>query len=257
MVAFKVRHGSDWTTIANGTAISVRHGGAWVNPTKVKVRHGGAWVDVWSKSDPLTLAFDCNVSEGWRDNSWRGTDDIYIGAWQSGAPYGTLGTFYGDNLSVLEFSGNSTTSGHTSTTLAEALAVRPNVTSATLYLYRRTAGFGTIPSMTNTLKVGQMNKANGTTLNYDAADFVQTTNMQTIPASDLIGWGTNDAETFTLPSSGLTDFITHVSTKQMWLSEKSTGWVAYGGSGTYNKLYSIIDGAGDTYNPVLTVTMDY
>ena len=180
MVAFKVRHGSAWTTIANGTAISVRHGSAWVNPTKVKVRHGGAWVDVWSKSDPLTLTFDCNVSEGWRDNSWRGTDDIYIGAWQDGAPYGTLSTFYGDNLSVLEFSGNSTTAGHTSTTLEEALAVRSNVTSATLYLYRRTAGFTTIPSMTNTLKVGQMNKANGTTLNYDAADFVQTTNMQTI-----------------------------------------------------------------------------
>lgn len=257
MATLKRHNGTTWVEIPNGTAFKYHNGSTFVNPTHVKYHNGSTWVTVWSKSDPLTLAFDCNVSEGWRENSWRGTDDIYIGAWQSGAPYGTLGTFYGDNLSVLEFSGNSTTSGHTSTTLAEALAVRPNVTSATLYLYRRTAGFGTIPSMTNTLKVGQMNKNNGTTLNYNAGDFVQTTNMQTIPASDLIGWGTNDAETFTLPSSGLTDFITHVSTKQMWLSEKTTGWVAYGGSATYNKLYSIIDGAGDTYNPVLTVTLDY
>tara|TARA_R100001463_G_C3529508_1_gene221482 strand:- start:80 stop:853 length:774 start_codon:yes stop_codon:yes gene_type:complete len=257
MAQIKARKNGAWVSVPNGTTIKAEKNGSLVNPTKIQARKNGAWYTVWNKSDPLTLAFDCNVSEGWRENSWRGNDDIYIGAWQSGAPYGTLGTFYGDNLSALEFSGNSTTGGHTSTTLAEALAVRPNVTSATLYLYRRTAGFGTIPSMTNTLKVGQMNKANGTTLNYDAADFVQTTNMQTIPASDLIGWGTNDAETFTLPSSGLTDFITHVSTKQMWLSEKTTGWVAYGGSATYNKLYSIIDGAGDTYNPVLTVTMDY
>ena len=137
----KARKNGSWVPVPNGgTTIRVQRNGSWYTPTKIRVEKNGNWYTVWNKSDPLTLAFDCNVSEGWRENSWRGTDDIYIGAWQQGAPYGTLGTFYGDNLSVLEFSGNSTTSGHTSTTLAEALAVRPNVTSATLYLYRRTAG---------------------------------------------------------------------------------------------------------------------
>ncbi len=253
----------NWVTISNGTAIKVATGtgtGSWVNPTKIYVATGtgtGSWSQVWAKSDPVTLAFTCNVSGAWRDNLWRTGDDIYFGAWQDGAPYGTLGSFFGDNLSVLEFSGNSTTGGYTSTSLQEALAVRPNVTSATLYLYRTTAGFGPTISMTNTLKVGQMNKNNGTTLNYDSADFVQTTNMQTIPSSDVIGWNHNAAKTFDLPSSGLTDFITHVSTKQLWISEKSSGWVPNGGSSTWNKLYSTCNGASDSNPPVLTVTIDY
>ena len=81
--------------------------------------------------------------------------------------------------------------------------------------------------------------------------------MQTIPASDLIGWNHNAAKTFDLPSSGLTDFITHVSTKQMWISELSTGWVANGGSGSFSQIYSVCNGSGDTNKPVLTVTLDY
>ena len=256
MAKIQVRKDGDWHTVADGTKIQVRKDGSWVNPTKIQVRKDGGWYTVWNKSDPLTLAFDCNVSQGWRNNAWRTDGNVRFGAWTSNAP-SAGGTFYGDNLSVLEFSADSTTGGHTSTSLAEALAVRPNVTSATLYIYREAAGYGPIPSTSETLLVGQIDKNNGTTLNYNAGNEVQTTNMQTIPASDLIGWGQNAAKTFTLPSSGLTDFITHVSTKQMWVSELSTGWVANGGSGSFSQIYSVCNGSGDTNKPVLTVTLDY
>ena len=257
MAQMKARKNGAWVSVPNGTTIKVEKNGSLVNPTKIQARKNGAWYTVWNKSDPLTLAFTCNGSQGWRNNAWRTDGNVRFGAWTSNAP-SAGGTFYGDNLSVLEFSADSTTGGHTSTSLAEALAVRPNVTSATLYIYREAAGYGTIPSTSETLLVGQLNKANGTSMSsYNAGSFVQTTNMQTIPASDLIGWGQNAAKTFTLPSSGLTDFITHVSTKQMWVSELSTGWVASGGSGSFSQIYTVGNGSGDSNPPVLTVTLDY
>jgi len=253
MGTFKVRQGSSWTTISNGTAFKVRSGGSWVNPSKVKVRHDSAWVDVWAKSDPVTLAFTCNASQGWRNNAWRTDNKVRFGA------FADLSGFFGDNLTVLEFSADSTTGGHTSTSLAEALAVRSSVTSATLTLYRTTGGTNPISSSTSeTLLVGQHNKANGTAMSsYNAGSYVQTTNMQTVAASNLQSWAQNASKVLTLPSSGLTDFITHVSTKQMWVSEKSSGWIASGGSGSASDIYSVCDGSAQTNKPVLTVTLDY
>lgn len=250
MPSLKVRHGGSWVTIDNGTAFKVYHGGQWVNPNKVKVRNGGAWVDVWSKSDPITLAFTCNASQGWRNNQWRTDNKVRFGAFEN----------FGDNLTVLEFSGDSTTGGYTSTSLAEALAVRPNVTSATLSLYRNAgAGDSTISGSTSeTLLVGQLNKTNGTAMStYNAGSYVQTTNMQTVAASSLQSWGSNATRALALPSSNLTAFITHVSTKQMWVSEKSSGWIASGGGTTSSDIYSVCDGSAQTNKPVLTVTLDY
>ena len=250
MPSLKVRHDGSWVTIDNGTAFKVYHGGQWVNPNKVKVRNDGAWVDVWSKSDPITLAFTCNASQGWRNNQWRTDNKVRFGAFQD----------FGDNLTVLEFSGDSTTSGYTSTSLAEALAVRPNVTSATLSLYRNAgAGDSTISGSTSeTLLVGQHNKTNGTAMStYNAGSYVQTTNMQTVAASSLQSWGSNATRALALPSANLTAFITHVSTKQMWVSEKSSGWIASGGGTSSSDIYSVCDGSAQTNKPVLTVTLDY
>ena len=250
MAHLKYYNGSSWVTIPNGTAVKYYNGSSWVNPEFLKYYNGSSWVSIWNKSDPLTLAFTCNGSQGWRNNAWRTDKIIRFGAYLN----------YGDNLSVLEFSADSTTAGHTSTSLAEALAVRPNVTSATLYLYRKSGyGSSTISGSTSeTLLVGQLNKANGTSMSsYNAGSFVHTTTMQTIPASDLQSWGSNAAKTFTLPSSGLTDFITHVSTKQMWISEKSSSWIASGGGTSSSDIYSGCDAYDDSNPPVLTVTLDY
>ena len=242
--------GSDWVQIPNGTAFKHYNGSDWVNPTNVKYWDGDSWETVWTKSDPVTLAFTCNASQGWRNNAWRTDNKVRFGAFQT----------FGDNLTVLEFSGDSTTGGYTSTSLAEALAVRPNVTSATLSLYRNAgAGASTISSITSeTLLVGQLNKTNGTAMStYNAGSYVQTTNMQTVAASSLQSWGSNITRALALPSSNLTAFITHVSTKQMWVSEKSSGWIASGGGTTSSDIYSVCDGSAQTNKPVLTVTLDY
>ena len=253
MATLKYYNGSAWTTVADGTAFKYYNGSAWTNPTKVQYYDGSNCQTVWNKSDPLTLAFTCNASQGWRNNAWRTDNKVRFGA------FAELGTFYGDNLSVLEFSADSTTGGHTSTSLAEALAVRSNVTSATLTLYRGTGGTNPISGSTSeTLLVGQHNKTNGTSMSsYNAGSFVQTTNMQTVAASNLQSWAQGASKVLTLPSSNLTAFITHVSTKQMWVSEKSSSWIASGGSGSASDIYSVCDGSAQTNKPVLTVTLDY
>ena len=254
MAKIQVRKASGWHTVADGTKMQVRKGGTWVTPTKIQVRKGGAWVTVWNKSDPVTLAFTCNASQGWRSTAaWRTDTKVRFGAFQT----------FGDNLSVLEFSADSTTGGYTSTSLAEALAVRPNVTALKLTLTRGSGGASAISGSTSeTLLVGQLNKANGTSMStYNAGSFVQTTNMQTIPASDLQGWSYLSSQTkqFTLGGSAstLTGLATHLSTKQMWISEKSSSWIASGGGTSSSDIYSVCDGSGDSSPPILTVTMDY
>ena len=250
MVALKYYNGSSWVAIPNGTKVQYYTGSAFTQPKHVKYWDGDSWETVWSKSDPVTLAFTCNASQGWRNNAWRTDNKVRFGAFEN----------FGDNLTVLEFSADSTTGGYTSTSLAEALAVRPNVTSATLSLYRNAgAGASTISGSTSeTLLVGQLNKTNGTSMStYNAGSYVQTTNMQTVAASSLQSWGSNATRALALPSSNLTAFITHVSTKQMWVSEKSSGWIASGGGTSSSDIYSVCDGSAQTNKPVLTVTLDY
>ena len=249
MPKIQVRKDGDWHTVADGTKVQVRKDGNWVTPTKIQVRKDGDWYTVWNKSDPITLAFTCNASQGWRNNEWRTDNKVRFGAFQN----------FGDNLTVLEFSGDSTTSGYTSTSLAEALVLRPTVTSATLSLRRTAAGADPISSSTSeTLLVGQHNKTNGTAMStYNAGSYVQTTNMQTVAASSLQSWGYNTTRALALPSANLTAFITHVSTKQMWVSEKSSGWIASGGGTSSSDIYSVCDGSAQTNKPVLTVTLDY
>ena len=220
MVALKYYNGSSWVAIPNGTKAQYYTGSAFTQPKHVKYWDGDSWETVWSKSDPLTLAFTCNASQGWRNNAWRTDTKVRFGAFLD----------FGDNLTVLEFSADSTTGG-------------TNPISS---------------STSETLLVGQHNKANGTAMSsYNAGSYVQTTNMQTVAASNLQSWAQSASKVLTLPSSGLTDFITHVSTKQMWVSEKSSGWIASGGGTSSSDIYSVCDGSADTNKPVLTVTLDY
>ena len=258
-----------WTLVPDGTDISrsTGSGNSWTNPVSIWRSTGSGttnWTKVWSKSDPVTLAFTCNASQGWRNNAWRTDNKVRFGAIELVTDGFGGTTFYGDNLTVLEFSADSTTGGYTSTNLQEALAERPYVSSATLSLRRNTgAGDSTISGSTSeTLLVGQLNKANGTSMSsYNAGSYVQTTNMQTVAASSLQGWAGNTTRALALPSANLTAFITHVSTKQMWVSEKSTGWLASGSSPSTgddsSDIYSVCDGSAQTNKPVLTVTLDY
>ena len=166
MATLKYYNGSAWTTVADGTAFKYYNGSAWTNPTKVQYYDGSNWQTVWNKSDPVTLTFTCNASQGWRNNAWRTDNKVRFGAIELVTDGFGGTTFYGDNLTVLEFSADSTTGGYTSTNLEEALAERPYVSSATLSLRRNTgAGDSTISGSTSeTLLVGQLDKANGTSM---------------------------------------------------------------------------------------------
>tara|TARA_R100001082_G_scaffold89522_1_gene56003 strand:+ start:619 stop:1425 length:807 start_codon:yes stop_codon:yes gene_type:complete len=258
--------GSAWVQVPNGTTVSRYTGSAWSNPTAIKYWDGDSWETVWNKSDPVTLTYTISTSQGWREStSWRTDNYVRFGAFKDTAsPF----TFFGDNLTVLEFSGSAsgTSTGGVSVsgTIDAVMADRPYVSSVKLQMTRTSGGASTFSGSTSeTLKFGQLNKANGTSMStYNAGDSVLTTNMQTIPASDLQGWSRLSSQTkqFTFggSASALTGLITHGRTKQFWLSELSSGWVASGGSGSTSDIYTVCAGSADSSGkPTLEITFDY
>ena len=82
MAQIKARKDGAWVAVPNGTTIKAEKDGSLVNPTKIQARKDGAWVTVWNKSDPVTLAFTCNASQGWRNNQWRTDNKVRFGAFE-------------------------------------------------------------------------------------------------------------------------------------------------------------------------------
>lgn len=250
MVAFKVRHGSDWTTIANGTAISVRHGGAWVNPTKVKVRHGGAWVDVWSKSDPKDVTFKATATNSWRSTGWRGANDLRAGNFQN----------FGTHIGLMNFTNATSTGDISGETIADIIATRPTLTDVKLTL-ERDGATGTNPigngsGTQNNYYVGHYSAAGGTFASGNASSLLTTDNMATINYSDLTGWAYNASKSLDLNAV----IGTAAATKYIWISDMSAGWLPNTGSGGsgYSEVYSRFEGdPSDANVATLTFTADY
>ena len=97
---------------------------------------------------------------------------------------------------------------------------------------------------------------------YDAGGFVVQHHKQTIPASDLQGWSRLSSQTrqFTFggSASDLTGLIEHGRTKQFWLSEKSSSWIASGGGSSTSDIYTVCAGSADSSGkPTLEITFDY
>ena len=253
MVAFKVRHGSDWTTIANGTAINVRHGGAWVNPTKVKVRHGGAWVDVWSKSDPKTVSFKATATNSYRSTGWRGANDLRAGNF-----YG-----YGTHIGLMNFTDATSTGDITGDTITEVLATgRTTLTSVTLTLERDgstgTNPFGNGSGTENNYYVGYYSSDGGTFASGNAQTLLTTTNMATITFATLEDWAFNATQALALNAN----VGAAAATKYLWISDMSSGWLPNTSSGSappmYSEVYSKFEGdPSDANVATLTFTADY
>jgi hypothetical protein len=256
---------SNWVEVPNGTKVSRSTGSGtsnWSNPKHVWYSTGsgtGSWVKTWSKSDPVTLTYTISTSQGWREStSWRTDNYVRFGAFEN----------FGDNLTVMEFSGSAsgTSTGGVSVsgTIDAVMADRPYVSSVKLQMTRTSGGASAFSGSTSeTLKFGQLNKANGTSMStYNAGDSVLTTNMQTIPASDLQGWSRLSSQTrqFTFggSASALTGLITHGRTKQFWLSEKDSSWIASGGGSSTSDIYTVCAGSADSSGkPTLEITFDY
>ena len=153
MSLLKYWNGSSWVLVPDGTAVKYWSGSAWTNPSFVKYWNGSSWVTAWSKSDPVTYhyypAYTVNVRAGSTppvgvyDSGGSAADnaqaDLYIGAFAGSFPY--------HYQSYMSF--GASVEGPT---IGAALAVRPNVTSASLRL-TRTGASGSSPA-TGTLYTG-------------------------------------------------------------------------------------------------------
>lgn len=238
MSSLYVKSGGVWTLVPDGTAVSVKNGGTWVNPTSVSVKNtGGVWTTVWNKSDPVTYNFNIAAVETF-DNSgggqWNPTGN---------SGYGYVGSFGTSAERVGVFN-------YANSLFWAVLATRPVVKSATLTL-KRDASAGT-NSFTDTLYLGLFtgNFNSGTPL-YSSLDFT--------PNASRTGSFVQGTEyTFTLGATFGQEVANYLSSNQVVniaLSGVSSGWSSAGG--TTDNYYSRWMGPANGYTPVLSLTLDY
>lgn len=252
MPSTRVWNGSSWVTIPNGTKVRYWNGSSWVNPKTVRVWNGSSWVTVWSKADPITRTYYADFSTQIR---WNGSSavynhsgssadsklsDMYIGRYGGSFPY--------HYTSVLGF-GNSTNNF----SIAQSLAVRPTVKSATLRLYRL-SGSG-LYSPSGTIRAGAWTQANfrnlpDTLLNGTYHDWDPQASRP------MSGWITNSAQTFTLNPQHIYDLN---DGKGLMLSEVISGYTTSGATtGAYSKFAGVASGQNNAgIRPMLTVVYDY
>ena len=254
MAALKVRQGSSWTTISNGTDIKVRNGGSWVNPSEIGVRKDGAWVGVWYKSDPKTVSFRATATNSWRSTGWRGANDLRAGNFMG----------FGTHIGLMNFTNATSTGDISGSTITEVLATgRTTLTNVKLTL-ERDGSTGTNPigngsGTQNPYYVGYYNADGGTFASGNASSLLTTTNMATISYSTLagLGWNFNESKDLDLNAN----IGTQAATKYIWISDRSTGWLpntSSNDSPTYSEVYSRFEGdPSDSNCATLTFTADY
>lgn len=253
MSLLKYWSGSAWTLIPDGIMFKYWTGSAWAYPNAVWYWSGSAWVKAWSKSDPATYTFyptfttnlrwdgsavdyDSNLSQ-----SNDGLADLLLGRYNGEKPY--------QAVSLMQFKGNNIGG---STTLAEALAVRPAVKSASVRLYRNPGAGLTYPA--GYLRTGVWTQANAqnmpaTTLDGTYNDWSPT------GTHDIDGWTTGSAKSFSIEPQHILDMN---AGKTLMFSEVTSGYTTSGGTtNAYSQIYGLEGGSYDTAKvPVLTVNLD-
>lgn len=254
MPKIQVRKDGDWHTVADGTKVQVRKDGSWVTPTKIQVRKDGGWYTVWNKSDPKTVSFRATATNSWRSTGWRGANDLRAGNF-----YG-----FGTHIGLMNFTDATSTGDISGSTITEVLATgRTTLTNVKLTLERDgstgTNPFGNGSGTQNNYYVGYYSSDGGTFASGNASSLLTTTNMATISYSTLagLGWNFNESKDLDLNAN----IGTQAATKYIWISDRSSGWLANTGSGstpTYSEVYGAFEGdPSDSNCATLTFTADY
>ena len=251
MAQIKARKDGAWVAVPNGTTIKAEKDGSLVNPTKIQARKDGAWVTVWNKSDPKTVSFRATATNSWRSTGWRGANDLRAGNF-----YG-----FGTHIGLMNFTDATSTGDISGETIATIIGTRPNLTSVKLTL-ERDGSTGTNPlgngsGTQNNYYVGYYSAAGGTFASGNASSLLTTTNMATIPYSDLTGWSYNTSKDLDLNAN----VGTQAATRYIWISDMSSGWLPNTGSGStpnYSEVYSAFEGdPSDSNCATLTFTADF
>lgn len=251
MVALNYYNGSSWVAIPNGTKVQYYTGSAFTQPKHVKYWDGDSWEPVWSKSDPKTVSFRATATNSWRSTGWRGANDLRAGNF-----YG-----FGTHIGLMNFTDATSTGDISGETIATIIGTRPNLTSVKLTL-ERDGSTGTNPlgngsGTQNNYYVGYYSAAGGTFASGNASSLLTTTNMATIPYSDLTGWSYNTSKDLDLNAN----VGTQAATRYIWISDMSSGWLPNTGSGStpnYSEVYSAFEGdPSDSNCATLTFTADF
>lgn len=249
-----VNNGS-WNRVENGTDFTYHNGSGYVNPTSVYVYNNG-WSEIWKKSDPVTYSFYPWYSSNFRKGSSNNVvespstgNDIYIGA--------ISGSFPTHYFSLVSIAG-PTTDG--TTNISTILATRPNITSASFTLRRRTTspnGPG-VSSPSGSIYFGIFNEPNPWSVGYEN---LQGINQDWNPkgSGNVDSLSFNTSRTYTIPSQIIYDMVNN-SVPMIVAGTTSesgqTGFVSSVSSSTNN--YMAFFGSSDpSYKPYWTVTFDY
>ena len=245
MAGLWVRAAGSWHT---AKSLHVRAAGSWHEAKGAWVRQGGTWQKFWPMSDPKTFSYYPSWTHGYMYDtggkcvgsvlSGVDDDDVICGWWETsqGTVPGPLGTW--DHVtSVISFAG-----------LADDLAIRPKITSATLRLSGKVNYGGTGASLGVKLGTAAVGASKPATVAHTH------TNKALQTASSLwVGTaGEDDTKTISL-NSAMRDALE----SQRAIAIHDT---AHGTSEDAKRAWRGIlhgDTASDTIRPRLTVILDY
>jgi hypothetical protein len=255
--------GGAWKDVANANMF-VKQDNAWKNVVAGSVKVGGAWKPFHTGSDPIKYTFLANRSKYFRhtDGYWGSSPSVVAlrtGAWNVDSGGGT----YSNSTYVGVFGFSSITAG--GLTLAQALAERPYVTTATPtaggsaenYI-EVTRGSQTYIGFGSAYGTWYMGKYTGdTTDTYPDADAANQTGKLTKTLASGSPIQANDPLKFTPSVAEMQVLADHMDTNPLWITNKSSIANIKAAGGFTNTEYVVFYGTGETTPPKLVLTLDY
>ena len=221
------RDGGSWREITP-SGFKVKQGGVWEPVQSGYVKVSGTWQKFYQNSDPVTYSFYPVAIDSWRPSTtWRGSSNMRIGS------YG-----FGDHWTLMDFT--TSVDGTSGLTLAQALAIRPAVSSCEFTLKRSGGGSATMNSGTYFLSWNNGGFTSGTPTNE--ALYRNTHSLASA------GWARNTTRTFT----GLGDLALKLATNEICVANNLSPSSSGGGN---DSDYTNVDGS--IFSHTLTVTLDY
>lgn len=259
-IDFYGKSGGTWRKVDPAKGLHYKNGSSWQEVDEAYYKSSGSWKKVYQKSDPITYTmglngFSTHPSRFARGTSWGvssngpagGTDDletIACGRYFTGS---STKRYYG----LMNFA-FAAAAGETTELLANKLAVRPVVTSATLRLTRDSATHGVASPTSGSIYISPYN---GSTT--DAApdpadvDFSKATSAQSV-----VGLTRGSDITISLDQDIIDDLA---STGTIAVTNVNSGLDNSGSSldQSYMWFLGIENTTDASKQPLITVTLDY
>lgn len=258
-MTFHIKEGGSWYQADPAKGIWVKDGGTWREADSVWIKDGGTWRQGYQKSDPVTYTMELNGFSSYPSRFARGTS---WGTSSNGPASGTSGTrtiacgryFTGSSTKryygLLNFA-FAAAAGETTEFLANKLAVRPVVTSATLRLTRDTATHGVANPTSGSVYVSPYD---GSTT--DSAPDPADVDFSKAESASVVGLARGSDLTITLDQDIIDELA---STSTLAITNVNSGLNDSGSSLDQNYMwfFGLTNVSDSSKRPLITVTLDY